>query len=200
MRLHVNACPEPACLVVAELIRSDRFSISLRTEAGWKLHNRLDTTLPVFAQAAPSPASCSGPRPPRAIPQRGFYFCSGDYYVRLVEELRPFEGRASEPLGVRAEAGDRPDVGAAHPGRGLTVVVRSARSHGKNGVHRTHTIKAFERRTSLRQPGRGVQCISGRPRGGRSGPDRNTKAGGDPNVDGHGYAILGHLKGKTHSV
>jgi len=27
--------------------------------------------------------------PPRVIPQRDFYFCSGDYYVRLVEELRP---------------------------------------------------------------------------------------------------------------
>jgi hypothetical protein len=23
------------------------------------------------------------------IPQRGFYFCPGDYYARLVEELRP---------------------------------------------------------------------------------------------------------------
>jgi len=63
--------------------------VNLRTEAGWKLRNRLDTTLPVFAPAASSPASCCGPRPPRAIPQRGFYFCSGDYYVRLVEELRP---------------------------------------------------------------------------------------------------------------
>ena len=56
--------------------------VNLRTEAGWKLHNRLDTTLPTFAPAVPG-------RPPRAIPQRGFYFCSGDYFVRLVEELRP---------------------------------------------------------------------------------------------------------------
>jgi len=56
--------------------------VNLRTGAGWKLHNRLDTTLPTFAPATPG-------RPPRAIPQRPFYFCSGDYYVRLVEELRP---------------------------------------------------------------------------------------------------------------
>jgi phage terminase large subunit len=56
--------------------------VNLRTEAGWKLHNRLNTTHPVFAPAAPG-------RPPRAIPQQDFYFCSGDYYVRLVEELRP---------------------------------------------------------------------------------------------------------------
>ncbi|MGA2699929.1 MAG: hypothetical protein ABSH35_02365 [Isosphaeraceae bacterium] len=68
--------------------------VNLRTEAGWKLHNRLDTRHPVYAPTPPggppclpSPPGC-GPAP-RVIPQRDFYFCSGDYYVRLVEELRP---------------------------------------------------------------------------------------------------------------
>src|SRR5208282_2355698 len=59
----------------------------LRTEAGWKLHNRLDTRHPVYAP--PTPAGGPPGIPPRAILQRGFYFCPGDYYVRLVEELRP---------------------------------------------------------------------------------------------------------------
>ncbi len=36
------------------------------------------------------------------------------------DEVRPAQGRAGEPLGDRAAAGDRPDLGAAHPGRGLT--------------------------------------------------------------------------------
>ena len=57
--------------------------VNLRTEAGWKLHNRLDTTHPVYAP--PRSPGC----PPRSMPQRDFYFCPGDYYVRLVEELRP---------------------------------------------------------------------------------------------------------------
>ncbi len=56
--------------------------VNLRTEAGWKLRNRLDTTHPVYAPPAPG---C----PPRSMPQRPFFFCSGEYYVRLVEELRP---------------------------------------------------------------------------------------------------------------
>jgi phage terminase large subunit len=56
--------------------------VNLRTEAGWKLHNRLDTRHLVYAPPAPG-------MPPRTMPQRDFYFCSGDYYVRLVEELRP---------------------------------------------------------------------------------------------------------------
>ena len=56
--------------------------VNLRTEAGWKLRNRLDTTHPVYAPPAPG---C----PPRSMPQRPFYFCSGEYYVRLVDELRP---------------------------------------------------------------------------------------------------------------
>ncbi len=56
--------------------------VNLRTEAGWKLHNRLNTTHPVYAPPAPG-------MPPRTVPQRDFYFCPGDYYVRLVEELRP---------------------------------------------------------------------------------------------------------------
>jgi len=61
--------------------------VNLRTEAGWKLRNRLDTRHPVYAP--PTPAGSPPAMPPRPIPQRDFYFCSGDYYVRLVEELRP---------------------------------------------------------------------------------------------------------------
>ena len=33
------------------------------------------------------------------------------------DEVAPAQGRAGEPLGDRAAAGDRPDLGAAHPGR-----------------------------------------------------------------------------------
>ena len=61
--------------------------VNLRTEAGWKLRNRLDTRHPVYAP--PTPAGGPPGMPPRPMPQRDFYFCSGDYYVRLVEELRP---------------------------------------------------------------------------------------------------------------
>jgi len=57
--------------------------VNLRTEAGFKLHNRLNTTHPVLAPAAPSPASCCGSSPPRVIPERGFDFCPGAYYARL---------------------------------------------------------------------------------------------------------------------
>ena len=56
--------------------------VNLRTEAGWKLHKRLNTTHPVYAPTAPG-------MPPRTVPQGDFYFCPGDYYPRLVEELRP---------------------------------------------------------------------------------------------------------------
>ena len=70
--------------------------VNLRTEAGWKLRNRLDATHLVYAPPTPgsargpaSPASCCGPCPLRSMPQRPFYFCSGEYYVRLVDELRP---------------------------------------------------------------------------------------------------------------
>jgi len=56
--------------------------INLRTEAGWKLRNRLDTRHPVYASPAPG-------MPPQSMPQRDFYFCPGDYYARLVDKLRP---------------------------------------------------------------------------------------------------------------
>jgi len=56
--------------------------VNLRTEAGWKLRNRLDTTHPVYAPPVPG-------LPLRSVPQRPFFFCAGPYYLRLVEELRP---------------------------------------------------------------------------------------------------------------
>jgi hypothetical protein len=56
--------------------------VNLRTEAAWKLRNRLDITHPADAPIAPG---C----PPRTMTQQPFYFCPGDYYPRLVEELRP---------------------------------------------------------------------------------------------------------------
>ena len=62
--------------------------VNLRTEAGWKLRNRLDATHLVYE---PTPVSARGPAgwPPRSMPQRPFYFCSGPYYIRLVDELHP---------------------------------------------------------------------------------------------------------------
>jgi len=62
--------------------RDQNAYVNLRTEAGWKLHNRLNTTQPVYEPAVPG-------QPPRTIPQGNFYFCPGEYYPRLVEELRP---------------------------------------------------------------------------------------------------------------
>ncbi len=56
--------------------------VNLRTEAGWKLRNRLDTTHAAYRPASPG---C----PPRAQPQLPFHFCPGPYYARLVDELRP---------------------------------------------------------------------------------------------------------------
>lgn len=55
---------------------------NLRTEAAWKLRNRLDATHMLYQ----SPGSG---RPAQSVTQRPFYFCSGEYYARLVEELRP---------------------------------------------------------------------------------------------------------------
>ena len=52
----------------------------------------------------------------------------------------PAQGRAGEPLGDRPAAGDRPDLGAADPGRGLTTSrACSGRPGVKNGLHRTLT-------------------------------------------------------------
>ncbi len=56
--------------------------VNLRTEAAWKLRNRLDATHVLYE--SPSPG-----RPARPVPQRPFHFCPGSYYPRLVEELRP---------------------------------------------------------------------------------------------------------------
>ncbi len=55
---------------------------NLRTEAGWKLRNRLDTRHPVTAPSVPG-------QPLRLVDPRPFYFCPGEYYARLVDELRP---------------------------------------------------------------------------------------------------------------
>jgi len=58
--------------------------INLRTEAAWKLRNRLDPSHPPFAGLGPSSWAAPG-----SMTQQAFYFCPGDYLVRLVEELRP---------------------------------------------------------------------------------------------------------------
>ncbi len=55
---------------------------NLRSEAAWKLHNRLDTSHMRF-----EPAADGRPAYTRTQPQ--FHFCPGAYYARLVEELRP---------------------------------------------------------------------------------------------------------------
>ena len=56
--------------------------VNLRSEAGWKLRNRLDTSHMRYE------LSSSG-HPPRVVQQRPFHFCPGPYYARLVDELRP---------------------------------------------------------------------------------------------------------------
>ena len=94
--------------------------VNLRTEAGWKLRNRLDTTHPVYAP--PTPAGGPPGVPPRPMPQRPFFFCTGPYYVRLVEELRPLtyglvgrkmqahaKGRVGDHPGTFARRGRRID-------------------------------------------------------------------------------------------
>jgi len=58
---------------------------NLRTEAGWKLRNRLDMRHQVYAPVPRDPTGLS----PRMLPQQPFYFCPGPYYARLVDELRP---------------------------------------------------------------------------------------------------------------
>ena len=75
--------------------------VNLRTEAGWKLRNRLDTTHWIADFGLRNAATLRVPdqnsipqskiRNPKSslMPQRPFYFCPGEYYVRLVDELRP---------------------------------------------------------------------------------------------------------------
>ncbi len=63
--------------------------VNLRTEAGFKLTIGCTRPTRSLRRRPPSPASCCGPSPPRAIPQRGFNSRPGDYYARQVEELRP---------------------------------------------------------------------------------------------------------------
>ena len=55
---------------------------NLRTEAGWRLRNRLDTGYWPFQPMRAGET-------PRTSPQRPFFFCEGAYLDRLVEELRP---------------------------------------------------------------------------------------------------------------
>ena len=71
--------------------------VNLRTEAGWKLRNRLDTThmkAEVKSQKEKKEGMSGRPStlsllPFSLVPQAPFHFCPGPYYVRLVEELRP---------------------------------------------------------------------------------------------------------------
>ena len=71
--------------------------VNLRTEAGWKLRNRLDTThmkAEVKSQKEKREGMSGRPStlsllPFSLVPQASFHFCPGPYYVRLVEELRP---------------------------------------------------------------------------------------------------------------
>ena len=73
--------------------------VNLRTEAGWKLRNRLDVTHFGFwnadfglQNAERRSGSIQNPKSPiqnRLAPQRPYHFCPGPYYVRLVDELRP---------------------------------------------------------------------------------------------------------------
>ena len=76
--------------------------VNLRTEAGWKLRNRLDATHMVVASCELRVARegnhtnsrldsqlATRHSPTRMVPQRPFHFCPGPYYVRLVDELRP---------------------------------------------------------------------------------------------------------------
>jgi len=63
---------------------------NLRTEAGFKLRNRLDMRHPLLLPPTPAPRGFDTTSlPPAVAPQMPFYFCQGDYYARLVDELRP---------------------------------------------------------------------------------------------------------------
>jgi len=64
---------------------------NLRTEAAWNLRNRLDTGHEPFQ---PKRAN----ETPRTSPQRPFYFCQGDYFERLCEELKPLTYRLTGKL------------------------------------------------------------------------------------------------------
>jgi len=71
------------CLDRASLPFRGKLSSGLRASPA----DRLDTTHPAYAPPTPcwGPAGC----PPRSIPQRPFHFCPGQYFARLVDELRP---------------------------------------------------------------------------------------------------------------
>ncbi len=56
--------------------------VNLRTEAAWKLHNRLDVSHMRYDPPAGGRSAQTRTQPP-------FHFCPGAYYARLVEELRP---------------------------------------------------------------------------------------------------------------
>ncbi len=56
--------------------------VNLRTEAAWKLHNRLDASHMRYDPPAGGRSAQTRTQPP-------FHFCPGAYYARLVEELRP---------------------------------------------------------------------------------------------------------------
>ncbi len=56
--------------------------VNLRTEAAWKLHDRLDVS---HMRYEPRPAAA----PRRRERNPPFHFCPGVHYARLVAELRP---------------------------------------------------------------------------------------------------------------
>ncbi len=62
---------------------------NLRSEAGFKLRNRLDPRYPIPLAEKPSLHRDPSVLGPRIVPQRPFYFCPGLYYSRLVDELQP---------------------------------------------------------------------------------------------------------------
>ena len=102
--------------------------VNLRTEAGWKLRNRLDAThmvvasceLRVAREGNHTNSQLATRNSPQLVTQRPFYFCSGEYYVRLVDELRPLTyglvGRKTKLMPKDAWAtilGHSPDVADA---------------------------------------------------------------------------------------
>jgi hypothetical protein len=92
--------------------RDSKTFVNLRTEAAWKLRNRLDPSHPPFA------ASGAGPVP-RSMTQRDFFVCPGDYLVRLVEELKPLTycRRQEDQALAQGRMGDHPGPFARRGGR-----------------------------------------------------------------------------------